>query len=95
MARLANKKNPAPADVALMIQIADGGTVSLNALKVFVVSKGVEWKENSREEILKSVLAAVDKEWEIILPETNSAPEKVSKPETLRGGFFIEDDDFD
>ncbi|MBR4904374.1 MAG: hypothetical protein IKZ53_06860 [Selenomonadaceae bacterium] len=93
LTRLERKENPAPSDFALMIQLADFGIVSLNALKIFVVSKGVDWKENSREEILKSVIAAVDKEWEIILPEKISAPdEEVSKPEPSGGGFFIDDD---
>lgn len=93
LTRLERKDNPAPADFALMIQLADFGIVSLNALKIFVVSKGIAWKDNSREEILKSVIAAVDKEWEITLPENISAPDKkVSKPEPSGGGFFIDDD---
>lgn len=93
LSRLERKKKPAPADLALMIQIADFGIVSLNALKIFVVSKGIAWKENSREEILKSVIAAVDKEWEITLPENISAPDKKApKPEPSGGGFFIDDD---
>lgn len=91
--RLERKEKPAPADFALMIQLADFGIVSLNALKVFAVSKGVDWKETSREEILKSVLVAVDKEWEIILPEKISASDKkVSNKKSSGGGFFIDDD---
>ena len=50
-------------------------------------------EQNSLENILKSVIAAVDKEWEIILPEKISASDKkVSKPEPSGGGFFIDDD---
>lgn len=93
LSRLERKKNPAPADFALMIQLADFGTVSMSALKIFVTSKGVKWRNNSREKIFESVLKAVDAEWEIVLPEKISAPEKVSKSEVQSGGFFIEDDD--
>ena len=93
LSRLQRKEKPAPADGALMIQLADFGIVSLNALKVFVECKGVAWRDDSREEILQAVLAAVDKDWEIILPEKISAPEKVQQPEFERGGIFIEDDD--
>ena len=95
LARLQRKENPAPVDQSLMIQLADGGTVSLAALKIFVDCKEVAWRDGSREEILQSVLAAVDKEWEIILPEKISAPEKIQKVERVRGGIFIEDDEFD
>jgi len=93
LSRLQRKENPAPADFALMIQLADFGIVSLNALKVFVECKDVTWRGGSQEEILQTVLAAIDKDWEIILPEKISAPEKVQQTELERGGIFIEDDD--
>lgn len=88
--RLEHKKNPAPADVALMIRLADVGAVSMHALKIFVEVKGVAWRYDSRENIFKSVLEAVDKEWELTLPEIKSEPKKSSKPEPPNyGGIFI------
>ena len=79
--RLEHKKNPAPIDSALMIRLADVGAVSMHVLKIFVEGKGVAWREDSRENIFKSVLEAVDKEWELTLPEIKSEPKKSSKPE--------------
>lgn len=79
--RLEHKKNPAPVDSALMIRLADVGAVSMHALKLFVEGKGVAWRDDSRENIFKAVLEAVDKEWEITLPEIISEPKERSKAE--------------
>lgn len=78
--RLEHKKNPAPVDSALMIRLADVGAVSMHALKLFVEGKGVAWQDDSRENIFKAVLEAVDKEWEITLPEIISERKENSQP---------------
>ena len=88
--RLEHKKNPAPVDHALMIRLADVGAVSMHALKIFVEGKDVAWRDDSRENIFKSVLEAVDKEWELNLPEIKSEPKKSSKLELPDyDGIFI------
>ena len=62
----------------------------MHALKIFVEGKGGAWREDSRENIFKSVLEAVDKEWELNLPEIKSEPKKSSKPEPPDyDGIFI------
>ena len=79
--RLEHKKNPAPVDHALMIRLADVGAVSMHALKLFVEGKDIVWQDDSRENIFKAVLEAVDKEWEITLPEIISERKERSKSE--------------
>ena len=62
----------------------------MHALKLFVEGKGVTWRDDSRENIFKAVLEAVDKEWEITLPEIVSEPKESSKQEPPDyDGIFI------
>lgn len=81
LSRLEHKKNPAPADIALMIQLTNVEAVSMKTLELYVLSKVVKWHGDSRENIFKSVISAVDKDWEINLPEKISAPKDESKPD--------------
>ena len=67
--KLELKKNPSPADTALMIHLANFGVATIPALKIYVQSNGVNWIDDSRENIFQSILAAVQAEWKIKLPE--------------------------
>ena len=93
LSRLERKKNPAPSDTALSMQLAANGIVSIPALKIFVESKGVGWRGDSRENIFSSVARAVDAAWEIILPEKISAAQKISTPPQTYSSIILDDDD--
>ncbi len=90
LSRLQRKEKHDSADLALMIQLANLGAVTFDALKIFVRSKDIKWRDDSRENIFKSVIEAVDALREIILPEKFSAPEKIPKPKPTYEGIFIE-----
>lgn len=90
--KLEQKKSPSPADVALMIQLANFGTASVQALKNYVKANNVSWQDDSREKIFKSVLAAVEAVVEITLPEKNSPTlQKKIEKISLQPGVFILD----
>ena len=89
LSRLQRKENPSPADVALMLRLADAETISLPALKIFVECKSLKWHDKSREEIFKSLIAAIDAVQETVLPAQIHAPEKVSRPQPTRETMFI------
>lgn len=76
---LERKEKPSPADMALMIQLANSEAVSLPALKIFVKCTTVEWRDGSPEEIFKSVIEAVKVVHETSLPATIASPEKISR----------------
>lgn len=87
--KLELKENPSPADTALMIHLANFGVASIPALKIYVQSNGVKWSEDSREDIFKSILDAINAEWKIPLPENFSVKTENSTATTDRTGFFI------
>ena len=89
LSRLERKENPSPVDVALMLRLADGDTISLPALKIFARCKSVAWRDTSPEEIFKSLIEAVDAVQETSLPVTTAAPEKVSKTQPTIESMFI------
>lgn len=90
--KLEQKNFPSPADVALMIQLANFGSVSIQALKTYVKANNVSWQDDSRENIFKSMLAAVEAVVEITLPEKNSTPpQNKIKKNSLQSGLFIWD----
>lgn len=90
--KLEQKNSPSPADVALMIQLANFGSASVHALKIYVKANNVSWQDDSREKIFKSVLAAVEAVVEINLPEKNSTPtQKKIEKNSLQPGLFIWD----
>ena len=86
--KLERKKFPTPADVALMIQLANFGTASLHALKIYVEANKISWQDDSREKIFKSVLAATEAVVEVSLPEKKSAPKKIKDTPINLGGFW-------
>lgn len=87
--KLELKKNPSPADTALMIHLANFGVATIPALKIYVQSNGVNWIDDSRENIFKSILAAVQAEWKIKLPEKFvDGQEKISTTSN-REEFFV------
>ena len=81
LSRLQHKENPSPADVALMLRLADGEPLSWPALKIFVECKSVTWLDASPEEIFQSVIAAVDAVQKTVPPAQVAKPEKVSTPQ--------------
>ncbi len=89
LSRLQHKENPSPADVALMLRLADGEPLSLPALKIFVECKSVKWRDASPEEIFKSVIDAVDAVQETVLPAQIHKPEKVSRPKSTPDVIII------
>lgn len=91
LARLERKENPSPADVALMLRLADGETVSMHALKIFVKCKEIAWRDDSPEEIFKSVIAAVDAVQKISLSVTTAPPEKIPKPQPRRETIWADE----
>lgn len=89
LSRLQCKENPSPADVALMLRLADGEPLSLPALKIFVECKSVTWRDASPEEIFTSVIAAVDAVQETILPAQINKPEEVPAPQSTHETIWI------
>lgn len=87
--QLEEKENPSPADTALMIHLANFGVATIPALKIYVKSNEVKWRDDSRENIFKSVLDAVKAEWKIKLPEQFSPTQKKAKIPEENKGFFI------
>lgn len=87
--KLESKKNPSPADTALMIHLANFGVATIPALKIYVQSNGVQWLDDSRENIFQSILAAIQAEWKIKLSEKfDDGPEKIpTTPENT--GIFV------
>lgn len=90
LSRLQRKENPSPADVALMLRLADGEPLSLPALKIFVECKSVTWRDASPEEIFKSVIAAVDAVQEPVSPAQINKPEEVPAPQSTRETIWIQ-----
>lgn len=90
LSKLSRKENPSPADTSLMIHLANFGIASLPALKIYVdSSNGCTWQENSREDILKCVLAATDSAWEIHLSESPSTTAPNNPTPSENGGFIL------
>ncbi len=87
--KLESKKNPSPADTALMIHLANFGVTTIPALKIYVQSNGVQWLDDSRENIFKSILDAVKAEWKIKLPETIPGGQETIPPTSPNGDIFI------
>ena len=83
------KENPSPADISLMIHLENFGVAAIPALKIYVKSNDVQWRDDSRENIFKSILDAVQAEWKIKFPEKISAAQKNILPAENRTGFFI------
>ena len=87
--KLESKENPSPADTALMINLANFGVATIPALKIYVQSNGVNWRDDSRENIFKSILAAIQAEWKIKLPENFSDSQEKIPTTTKDTGFFV------
>lgn len=86
--KLSRKEFLTPADLALTIHLENFGMASISALKTYVEGNQTPWKGDTRENIFRSVLAAVDAVVETHSPEKKSPQKKISSQNFPRGGFI-------
>ena len=87
--KLELKENPTPSDTALMIHLANFGVATIPSLKIYVKGNGVEWNDDSRENIFRSILDALKAKRKINFSEINSAPSENVETVKNRGRFFL------
>ena len=88
--KLKLKENPSPADIALMIHLADFKVATIPALEIYVKQNSAKWQGDSRKNIFESVLNAVKAEWKIsVSTNDTTTPDRKPPMPTGRGSIMV------